>query len=966
MSIKARMLFTVLSVIGLLMMMAVPAFAQSVSLDIDPADECVEGDEVVFTATAVGFDDPEYSFLYRKAGGGSKVYIGQRGDESTWAPTAPVGSAGLWDFAVQVREKGDDSGWPGIGDPGFDWFQDYEILPPGEPSVTLTIEPAGSAVEGQEVTFTAESENVVNPEYRFIYRAAGGSKLYFPKTGTDNVWIRTAPVGSAGTWDFGVQVREVGGSWLDHDIVENYVITEDVLEVVSVAAIDPISVEYGTLFADLPLPEDVDVTFDNNSTISIPVVWDEGDYDGEVEGDYDLEGELQLGANQLNPENKKAEVTVTVEEEVLKVASVEVISADTVEVTFQSPVKDHMAGAIEFSVTGPEDYQGTASGVVEEDDEDALLTLDPPMTVDGTYTLDGVAYFYGNYQFKINEDNTIKAGENVTLTMVNNSAAVVDLDDSADYRFRKWDDENEQWNAWSTWNSVACEEEVPAQDEIALFTTDKVFDVMGEYQLDVLLYLGGFVAFEVTLDFTVEFADVDPESKVSVDPDELTVGNATTVTVELLDVEGNAYTGLEEDDFDISFDESNIASLANNNNNDNGVGAEVVDGSFAEDPEEPGTYTFEVYNETAETVIVTVEVLEVELDDKPGIEFLADTAVKLAIKEQPEEGLIYEELGNLVVEAQDQYGNATSKGLPGSKSVNVSIDTGPEGAELSGDTDKNIGTANGSGEVTFDDLSLDKLGTYKLEFEAAALGSVVSDDIEVGYDEDNPVYLYDDDGEYMSKHADIQSAIDAANDPGTVLVYPGTYPEDVTVNYDGLMLKSVEKHEAVIEGSVSIIAEDVVFENFHVDYTTSTVGTPIDLIEFKGLIIRGNKVEGGSDTDGINATTGIAIVSGDVIIEDNEIIKGSIGLILSNDEADDVTIRNNTISEPGEEGIWVMENLQAVLVIQGNTVTDAGGANDVKIVDKPLSINGVTEENDMEAAILADNTIASVLLEWLE
>ena len=221
-----KIFFTVLSAIFLVAIFAVPAFAQSVTMDIDPEEKCFEGDTVTFTANAEDFENPEYKFLYRKAGGGT-IYTGQEGKESVWEVTAPPGSAGLWDFAVQVREEG-ESGWPGIGEAGFDWFEGYEVMAPDPPSVTLTINPADTAAEEQQVTFTAESENVVDPIYRFIYRSHGGSKLYFPQEGSSNVWTETAPAGSAGTWDFGVQVKEAGTSgWLTYDKVEGYVITEE-------------------------------------------------------------------------------------------------------------------------------------------------------------------------------------------------------------------------------------------------------------------------------------------------------------------------------------------------------------------------------------------------------------------------------------------------------------------------------------------------------------------------------------------------------------------------------------------------------------------------------------------------------------------------------------------------------------------------------------------------------------------
>lgn len=222
-----KILFTVLSAIFLVAIFAVTAFAQSVTLDIDPAEECVEGDTVSFTANAEDFENPEYKFIYRKSGE-SKIYTRQRGQDNVWVETAPAGSAGLWDFAVQVREEG-ESGWPGIGEAGFDWFEGYEIKDPNPPSVTLTIDPAETAAVGDEVVFSAQSENVVDPYYEFLYRGEDGN-VHKGQTGSNSEWAVTVLDAHVGSWDFAVQVRENGSRVALSEIVFEYEITEEPAE----------------------------------------------------------------------------------------------------------------------------------------------------------------------------------------------------------------------------------------------------------------------------------------------------------------------------------------------------------------------------------------------------------------------------------------------------------------------------------------------------------------------------------------------------------------------------------------------------------------------------------------------------------------------------------------------------------------------------------------------------------------
>jgi len=211
----------------------------------------------------------------------------------------------------------------------------------------------------------------------------------------------------------------------------------------------------------------------------------------------------------------------------------------------------------------------------------------------------------------------------------------------------------------------------------------------------------------------------------------------------------------------------------------------------------------------------------------------------------------------------------------------------------------------------------------------------------------------------------IQDAVDAASSGDTISVGAGTYEENLTIETDNLNLTSEEgKDTTKIIGKINVKANDLIFEGFHVDYSSSE-GAPVDIIQANGLTIRNNRIEGGKDTGGISTWTGPAIVQGDIVIEENEVIGGPIGLILGDNNAN-VKIRDNLIEEAGDEGIWIWQNSQGDLIIKDNNVSQAG-LEEVKIVDKPLSINNKTTTFEMKDAILEENSgISTVLLEWIK
>ena len=92
-------------------------------------------------------------------------------------------------------------------------------------------------------------------------------------------------------------------------------IEDGILEITSIPSLSSEVVEYGTSFEDIDLPEDVEVTLDDNSTTSLDVNWLEEDYDGETADTYTIVGELELTNNIINPDDFYPTVQVTVQEE---------------------------------------------------------------------------------------------------------------------------------------------------------------------------------------------------------------------------------------------------------------------------------------------------------------------------------------------------------------------------------------------------------------------------------------------------------------------------------------------------------------------------------------------------------------------------------------------------------------------------------------------------------------------------
>jgi len=96
---------------------------------------------------------------------------------------------------------------------------------------------------------------------------------------------------------------------------------DEVLVVTGVETLEDITVPYGTKMADLPLPNEVEVTVEDKdrveSTQDMAVTWNSGSpgYDGDILGTYQFMGNLSPPEGVINPDNVKAYVNVIVEED---------------------------------------------------------------------------------------------------------------------------------------------------------------------------------------------------------------------------------------------------------------------------------------------------------------------------------------------------------------------------------------------------------------------------------------------------------------------------------------------------------------------------------------------------------------------------------------------------------------------------------------------------------------------------
>ncbi|MCA1800354.1 MAG: hypothetical protein LC650_03585, partial [Actinobacteria bacterium] len=180
-------------------------------------------------------------------------------------------------------------------------------------------------------------------------------------------------------------------------------------------------------------------------------------------------------------------------------------------------------------------------------------------------------------------------------------------------------------------------------------------------------------------------------STVTVNPTTLQAGSNSEVTVEVRDGSNNPITGLVSTDFNISVSNSGTA----------GTISETATG---------GTYTFDVTNEVAEEVTVTVTATGTTLDDAPVINFTAADPDQMVITTEPETSVAGQPIeGPPAVRIDDEFGNPVPE-------ISVSVTELDETSFSTGST-TTVDT-DAFGLATFDNLSIETAGQHNLVFSA--------------------------------------------------------------------------------------------------------------------------------------------------------------------------------------------------------------------------------------------------------
>ena len=156
------------------------------------------------------------------------------------------------------------------------------------------------------------------------------------------------------------------------------------VKVLSVTNPEGISVEEGTTFKELKLPNKVTVTVTGNLNEEVEVTWAEGNYQT-TPGTYTLEGTLTMGKNMKNPDGVKASIKVTVTKKPYEIKSV--AKLDKKEVAYGTAATD-LGLPTEVEVSYTDGTKGIASVTWNTDNYDGNKA--------GDYTLTGKLSFADN------------------------------------------------------------------------------------------------------------------------------------------------------------------------------------------------------------------------------------------------------------------------------------------------------------------------------------------------------------------------------------------------------------------------------------------------------------------------------------------------------------------------------------------------------------------------------------------
>jgi hypothetical protein len=204
----------------------------------------------------------------------------------------------------------------------------------------------------------------------------------------------------------------------------------------------------------------------------------------------------------------------------------------------------------------------------------------------------------------------------------------------------------------------------------------------------------------------------------------------------------------------------------------------------------------------------------------------------------------------------------------------------------------------------------------------------------------------------------IQAAIADAAD-GDVIVVQGDYEENLNITKP-ITLKGIESGTATIKGNIVINkTNNVTIEGLEVEATDTT--TPvIHIIDSNNVNIINNTVKAQGYAS-IGTSTGPARVTGK--ISGNTVT----GMIIVGTDGE-LEVCENDVTPTSAEGIcFYPVGPEAKIIVTGNKIGQVeGDFAQIKVEQKPKSVNGKTNEVDMLSVISEDNNDATVKLAWIK
>ncbi len=251
--------------------------------------------------------------------------------------------------------------------------------------------------------------------------------------------------------------------------------------------------------------------------------------------------------------------------------------------------------------------------------------------------------------------------------------------------------------------------------------------------------------------------------------------------------------------------------------------------------------------------------------------------------------------------------------------------------------------------------------------------------------------------------ATIQAAVDEAEDGDTIIVAAGSYDEEITIDKDGIVLKSEEKSGAIIDRGLLVITGDGVFlDGFKMrNYQVAGGGDPVIYINANNVTVQNMdlymenfvsvqpyEIRISSESNNINILNNIvdrgfigghpaiSVAEGadNVLIEGNHVAENGASAIAGGvGDGKTIIVKNNTVYNGYDEGIWFWPvSSSGNIVVENNTVINYSvGSSEkkaFKIVSEPNSINNDEKTSDFSIykTIFDSNpNISSVELGWL-